>query len=507
MVIFLFSDNPSMKKILVLFCLLSTTLSTSAQTFTKEGESMEIKSKYPNADFLGSDNENYYAVSYNLDNKFIFDFLKVNKNSLSKVSQQQLTVEFQKFHYLQETGACDLNVFFRQDKIYIIYGLLDTEGSTADFRIYMKVLNKNFEIISDEQIGHIVDTGYEKQGSYEVVLSPDGKTALVVMKNLCEKKKAFGYNMIVFENTELVWIDLASGKKTFSKFLPIEDGDKRIKTSQYKLANNGNLTFILMHYPKSDHRTTFASYIGINKFKKEDIEVNEIKFNSTDSIVSNSLTQLPNEKVIYLFKTKNRYIYKIINVSDGKVELEKEYSLHKSKDGELETDVKEIFESDKHFYFLSLGHISTPFYYEEYMTAYKLTKEGEFVWARVIPKKTANRKAYRHIYSKDYFDVKAVLEKDTLKLVFLEHMDKQPIQTGNTFDCSKQIYTDGNPIVKSNVVSYNLSPAGNVSKKIIIANTKDLGISPYNGYPTLPDNTILLNFCGPKTLKFATLKL
>ncbi len=497
-----------MTKISVLSLFLILCLFTKAQTFTKESNIIELSPKSANVDYLGFSGEHFLSFVLEKKDKFDFKFIKADKKTLSVVSTKDLIIPFSpyKFHSTQEN--CAIDVFYKQNKVFILYSLLDTKGKTADFRIFLKILNENFEEISTEQIGSINDTGFDNQGSYQFVFSPDNKTMLLVLKNTCEKRKALVGNYSVYENTELIWLNLETCKKTFSKFLPIENGDIRLKTQDYRIANNGNLAFILTHHNVQEHSATSGIFVALNEFAKEKFSTHEIKLNGKDSLFFNSLTQMQNEKAVYICKTNYRYLYKTVDISKGSVDLDNQYTYKKSVDGEIQADIKEVIEKEDFNYFICMrtlynyinGNYLAP-------TIFKTTKQGEILWARDLPKKTIENPAYAHLYNSNLRDAKLIADNTDIQLIYLEDIKYPATFAGNSYDAAKQQFIIGNPLV-SNLVSYSVSmDKGNISKKVLFKNTRELGIVPYYGYLVMENGELLLNFSAPKQIKFATLKL
>ena len=210
-----------------------------------------------------------------------------------------------------------------------------------------------------------------------------------------------------------------------------------------------------------------------------------------------------------LCKTNYRYLYKTIDLNKCSIELDNEFKYKKSKNGELETDIKEFFETENYIYYVGIKHVFNYFNGDtETLTIFKTNKNGELEWARTLPKKTYyNRDVYSHLFSENYIDIKALFNNEVLTLIYLEDISSPPIQNGNSFENEKQKYVNTVPIINSNLVSYSINKDGVISKKIIFENKKTKGIAPYNGYIVLENGTILLNFSGPKKIQFATLKL
>lgn len=498
-----------MIKTIALSLFITLSLCIKAQTVTKEGSIIEFKQKYPNADYLGFSGEHFLSFVLEKKDNFSFKFIKADKKTLSLISSKDLVIPFDpyKFHSMQEN--CAIDVFYKQNKVFILYSLLDTKGKTANFRIFLKVLDENFEEISSEQIGSIDDTGYNNQGAYEVVFSPDNKTMLLVLKNTCEKRKALVGNYSVYENSELIWMNLETGKKTFSKFLPVENGDIRLKTQDYRISNNGNLAFILTHHNIQEHSRTNGIFIAFNEFAKEKFTTHEIKLNGKDSSFSHSLTQIQNEKAAYLCKTNYRYLYKTINISKGTVDLDNQFTYKKSEYGEPESDVKEIIEKDDFNYFICYRTLYNPINGNFLApTVFKTTKQGELIWARNLPKKTLENPAYAHLYNSNLHDAKLIVDNTTIQLIYLEDNKKPATLSGNTYNARNQLFIIGHPMAYSNLVSYQVTlDKGDISKKELFKNTRDLGIVPYYGYLMMENGELLFNFSGPKQVRFATMKL
>lgn len=274
---------------------------------------------------------------------------------------------------------CKINAYFKNNKFYFFYSLLHS----GDFHVGLMTVDESLVNTQDLQLGVIVETGYELLGNYFVSLSPDNKTAIVALKNFCERKKAIGTNTTTnFENTELVYVDLINNKINYSKRLPIDMQEARLSTSQYKTDNEGNLTFIASLSDRKGGNVVHAVGIGMLNKNDEKIKITEIDVTGSSSI-SSDLTQTKGGDLIYVGTLSNKILFKILPMNKSKKWFEASFPNKTIKMEGFDSDVLyKVTESDNG-YFLTFYHRK----YSNYIrySVAMINKTGELKWHKELP--------------------------------------------------------------------------------------------------------------------------
>ncbi len=317
-----------MRKLVLL--LFFTLLSNLQLVKGQDLESQELL-KLRNQDFTPIGESNGYVYYYSwirFKTDLKINVYKYNQDNLELVDTKEIFVKDIRpkvFNY-----HCKINAYIKNNKFYFFYSLLHS----GDFHVGLLTVDESLSNTQDLQLGVIVETGYELLGDFYVAFSPDEKSAIVALKNRCERKKAIGTNTTTnFENTELVYVDLMNNKVNYSKRLPIELEEKRLSTSQYKTDNDGSVTCIASISDRNGGNVVYA--VGIAQLPKaaEKLKINEIDVTGSTSI-SNQLIQAKNGDLVYIGNLGNKILFKLLPLDKSKKWLETNFS-NKSSCGVL----------------------------------------------------------------------------------------------------------------------------------------------------------------------------
>lgn len=347
-------------------------------------ESQELL-KLRNQDFVPIGESNGYVFYYSWM-RFKADL----KITVYKYKEENLELVDTKEIFIKDirpkvfNDHCKIDAYFKNNKFYFFYSLLHS----GDFHVGLMTVDESLANSQDLQLGVIVETGYELLGNYFISLSPDNKTAIVALKNRCERKKAIGTNTTTnFENTELVCVDLINNKINYSKRLPIDMQEARLSTSQYKTDNDGNLTFIASLSGRKDGNYVGAVGIGMLNKSDEKIKITEIDVTGSSSI-SSDLIQTKGGDLIYTGSLSNKTLFKILPMDKSKKWIEISLPVYKSSNEKINDNrLYKVTEADNG-YFLTFYHGKLNFY--GYSTLFKfsvslITKTGELKWHKELP--------------------------------------------------------------------------------------------------------------------------
>ncbi len=366
-----------MKKTLILFvfALIINILTLNAQDI----ESPEFKNdKGPFYQTLGASNG--FVYYYNV--KRVKDEIKIN---VFKYKESTLELLEEKEVYSKDikpkvfNDHCKVSAFNKNGKFYFFYSLL----YSGDFQVSMVTIDENLSNPKETELGVIVETGYELLGDFFVSLSPDYKSAIVALKNYCEGKKAIGTNTnVVYEKTELVYVNLINGTIVYKKPLPIELEESRVRTEQYKTDNDGNITLLVSITDRKNLRSIKAIGIGFLKKEDKDLKISEINTESSTSI-SSRFIQAKNGDLVYVGVLSSKILLKIMPLDKTKKMIETSISKSGFDKSDLSSSSLYKVSESENGYFLSFIHG-----YKKQAVAF-ISKSGEFKWHKVLPLITA----------------------------------------------------------------------------------------------------------------------
>lgn len=274
----------------------------------------------------------YYYVPNRGAGGLKIEIYKIKESTFELVDRKIVDVEITgRKAFLNEDNVA-MKAYFKNNKFYFFYCM----ANSGDFYVYLTTIDETLSNLKTTELGVMVETGYEKLGFFYVDLSPDFKSAIVTLKNKCERKKAVGTNTnVIYENTELVYVDLINEKIIYSKRLPIEMDEMRFKTQNYVTDNEGNITFVAMIAKrKKDSFMNTINGIGIGKLdgKDEKMKLTEIDTKGSTT-VNYQIIKNKQDDVIHIEKLDNSLTYKkhhldnLKQISEYKIAIEKSYDL------------------------------------------------------------------------------------------------------------------------------------------------------------------------------------
>ncbi len=290
----------------------------------------------------------YYYVPNRGAGGLKIEIYKIKESTFELVDRKIVDVEVTgRKVFLNEDNAA-MKAYFKNNKFYFFYCM----ASSGDFYVYLTTMDESFANMKTTEIG--VMEGVERNyfGFLYVDLSPDFKSAIVTLKNTCESRsKARIAYTIVYENTELVYVDLINEKIVYSKRLPIELDKLRYMTKDYITDNEGNITFIASIVKREIIAgTIFLSGIGVGYFKKSDetMSVKEIDIKGSKTIYY-SIVKNKKGNIFHTQKLNDDVVYKIqpLDKSKKMIEVKGYYLNHVS------TDDGNLVENENNFIFLN----------------------------------------------------------------------------------------------------------------------------------------------------------
>lgn len=356
------------------FFLLLAILSCSLRLLSQDIEGPEFKNEKRSFFFDYIDEFNghiYYCDAKRAKGGIKFTFVKYNSATLELVEEKEIAVDS------PDPGAlnyrCDVLRYHDNGKFYLFYSLIHG----GDYHINLVTLDDNLTNVRTTHIGDIIETGYEGLGSFSVDYSFNHKSALISLKNKCEKKKAIGTNTnVIYENTELVYINLISGAIEYKKNLPIELEGSRVKTTDYNVDDQGNATFLISLADRKGQNTIKAIGFGFLKKGNKDITIKEINTENS-SHISSRIHNLASGDLAYTAILDNSVLIKILPLNKpGKI---LEFSIPKKSFKGLDYEYSSIssVEESENGYFIDCftGENSVTF----------ISKNGELKWSKELP--------------------------------------------------------------------------------------------------------------------------
>ncbi|MES2761669.1 MAG: hypothetical protein V4677_05660 [Bacteroidota bacterium] len=442
-----------MKKqiILLLLALFVNTIMLNAQDM----ESPEFeKNKGEFYKPLGVSNGNVYY--YNV--KRVKDDIKIN---VFKYKESTLELIEEKEVFSKNIAPkvfksnCQVSAHHKNGKFYFFYSVI----YSGDYIVSMVTVDENLSNAKETEIGTIVETGYELLGDFQVAMSPDNKSAVVALKNYCEGKKAIGTNTrVIFENTELVYVNLINQTAVYKKRLPIELEESRVKTEQYKTDNEGNITLIVSITDRKALNSIKAIGFGFLKKEDKDLKINEINTEGSGSI-SSKLMQSKNGDLVYFGNLGGKVLLKVLPTDNSKKMFEASVSKHEFEPANMPfTALYKVSESDNGYY-LTFFHKQFNSY-EKQSVAF-ISKTGEFKWHKMLPVVVPI-----HYNSNGNMGVNSIYYNNKQYVFFTENKPYELTPKIEKMIASNTLNAEYNN-ENTNTVMYTLDETGKFDKKVV----------------------------------------
>jgi hypothetical protein len=496
-----------MKKILLLV-LIITYFKSNAQSFTKEGEEIEIQRKYTWINYIGTidDNAYYFEFKSNKTAEIILQFNHLNQKDLKPGIPTDISLELNKD--LITRDYLTTNVYLKNKHIYILYSLIDTKASGAGYVTFIKTLDENFKEISTVKLNPGSATGVRYSGELDVVFSTDEKKALLILSHMSTKITADRLYINDQKKTEVVWFDTDKNTIDGSLFFGKDAPELKTFYENFSIANNGNIAFTIEEYQLNMRARLSLASIGLVKYQTTDILAHEIKLNQTDSTFHQRVYALNNGNTVHLALTKTRYMYTYINMQECKIETEKtqaikswklpeDYNTSSMMLGMLNNTQQDIYMTIEHITH-KIKDMNNDVVNEKKLGILKFNLKGDFIWMKTIDRQPQYNKFPVYYYS---FMQNYDKEKD---YVMLLHDNNVNIITREELATTESNYKTGFP---SNTILHKINENGDVKKTVIYENLKESGIIPSSSTLLFKDGQILFNVMSLKKIKFVTAKL
>lgn len=289
------------------------------QTFSQETTSLTL----PKTDIfkfmpIGENNGFlYYFMPNRASGGLKIELYKIKESTFELVERKVVEVDIDGRKAFLNNDYVPMKAYVKNNKFYFFYCV----ASSGDYYIKMTSLDENLNNPKTRDLGVMVETGYEGLGFFYVDISPDKKSAIVALKNKCERKKAVGTNTdVVYDNTELVCVDLISDKIVYSKRIPIELEENRVQTRNYKIDNYQNVSFIISITNRQS--TAAIKAIGTATWNKAD---DKMKIKETDvkgsKSISNKFWDTKNGDILYTELLDTKLNLNVIPMDKTKQEI------------------------------------------------------------------------------------------------------------------------------------------------------------------------------------------
>jgi hypothetical protein len=350
---------------------------------------------------------------------------------------------------------CQVSAHHKNGKFYFFYSLL----FSGDYHISLLIIDENLANAKETELGVIVETGYELLGDFQVSLSPDYKSAIVALKNYCESKKAIGTNTrVVYENTELVYVNLTNQTVVYKKRLPIELEESRLKTEQYKTDNEGNVTCIASITDRKALNSIKAVGFGFLKKEDKDLKINEINTQGSASI-SSKLMQSKNGDLAYIGNLGDKILLKIIPSDKSKQMFEASASKNGFEKTTMPFNVLYKVSESENGYYLTFLHKNFSSY-EKQSVAF-ISKTGELKWHKVLPVITPI-----HYNSNGNMGINSIYYNNKQYVFFTENKPYELTEKVEKMIASNSLSAEYNN-KNTNTVMYIVDETGRAEKKVI----------------------------------------
>ena len=449
---------------------------------------------------LGAFNGNvYYYDVKRMKGGVKIIILKYKESTLELLEEKEVYSKLIKPKVFND--RCQVYGFHKNGNFYFFYSLIHS----GDYHVSMVTIDENLTNSKENELGVIVETGYELLGSFDVSLSPDCKSAVVALKNYCEGKKAIGTNTgVIFENTELVYVNLINQTVIYKKRLPIELKESRVKTEQYKTDNEGNVKLIISITDRKSLSSIKAIGFGFLNKEDKDLKINEINTENSTSI-SSKLIQSKNGDLSYIGVLSNSILLKILPVDKSKKWSEKSISKNGFESlGSYSTVLFRVAESENGYY-LTFFH-SMFSNYEKQSVAF-ISKSGEFKWHKVLPVITPI-----HYNSNGNLGINSVYNNNKLFVFFVENKPYELTKKVIKMIAENSLNGEYNN-AKTNTVMVTIDENGQFEKRIIHDNAiygdenGDFGADPSDAQLIDDTNILVLPIHGGKFLKLQKINL
>ncbi len=392
---------------LISFLLLSVCVS-KAQTM--EGPEFESRTQTP----LGTSNGSLYYYNFEVFKKgYKITVYKYNAETLAETSKGELVIP-----QVEGFKSWNLPVVVAKiidGKFYFFYAVF---GKDFKMPIYLTTCNADLTNARHIETGTLIQNANWNTVNYSVNFSPDNKTALIVIKNYCDKMKlkmtginTAGYSAgTICEDVTLVYFDLVNYTVKATKTLPVEMNGLKLKTRQHQIDNTDNVSFIASIAKEKVITNTIEATSTATLLKDEkNVNISEINIDNTKKI-SSYLLQLKNGDVAYLGMLDTKVIFRLI--PSGKKEKSIETTFLRTKLTANPNNASFYsFKETEAGYYLCLDHG-----HSDYSVAF-INKTGELLWHKIIP---GIRKVYTVTEYVDYLPYTFVND-NKLNFVFLEN--------------------------------------------------------------------------------------
>lgn len=455
-----------MKKIF--FCFIAfLLLSTPAKSQNLEGPEFKERQMQPIGELNG------FLYYYHIDSqkfKMRLCIYKYDANTLEEVEVKKL--------FLPQQIGYDLPVEPKiiGNKFYFFYC-----GWKTNYRdVRLCVFDDHFtnEIYPD--LGDLTKNIDVEKFSFDFFLSPDKKNALIEIKLFCDKFKldvspGLDVNFVAKTNCEditLLYFDTQRNEIKMMKKLPIEMDGFRLKSSQFKIDNSNNVTFIasIAQIKNRDNKIEATSTATL-KNNEENIKINELKLGDTKKI-SSYLTQLKNGDVVYFGILDSKVLFRFIPTDKTKQEFETSFSNVDFMKANVDTDiVYNISECQKGYYLSLLDKYSVGMVdkYQTISTAF-VNKEGKLMWYKAFP-------TIKKVYASTdfYYNAPLVFAYNNKNYVCI--IENKPYEESKevlkSLKNNKLIYVSKNE--KLNSTLFSIDADGTMKKEVIHDNARILG--------------------------------
>ena len=270
------------------------------------------------------------------------------------------------------------------DKFYFFYTVY---GKDLKLPVYMTTCNSDLTNLKHVETGMLVQNAGWSTVNFSVNFSPDNKTALIVIKNCCDKMKlkltslttaTYGVNSVC-EDVTLVYLDLVNNTVKATKTLPVEMNGFRLRTRLHQIDNNDNVSFIasIVKEKMDDNNTIEATSTATLLKADKNVNISELNLGDTKKI-SSHLLQLKDGGTVYLGMLDTKIIFRLIPSGAKQKDLETTIPRKKLTATPNSAAFYELTESDAGYY-VCLYHG-----YSNYSVAF-INKQGELLWHKTLP--------------------------------------------------------------------------------------------------------------------------
>ncbi len=284
-----------------------------------------------------------------------------------------------------------------------------------------------------------------------------------------------------------MYVDLVNEKIIYSKRLPIEMEEMRLKTHSYVTDNEGNITFVAMIAKrKKDSFMNTISGIGIGRLDRKDEKVKLTEIDTKGSVfVAYSITKNKQGDIIHNEELDNNITYKQFMNERNKQNIDFTFELDKFKKENFEQESKSEPEPQvddrvskyllnynkvKNITFLNIKESSNRYFasfyhkknfnnYHKYSVAF-LSNTGEILWHKSLP-------YFPSVYECNYNSSSKIIHYNNK--IYLFFYENKPYEL--TEKTKKMLENDQVSIVydhkKENTIMISIDEKGIIDKKTI----------------------------------------